>query len=71
MQENTQEAHPTPGGYNRVDPDDGMIVWTECECGWKTRKHKAGRRHRIIATQPFFCPKCGTELSSTSVYGRK
>lgn len=58
-----------PGGYNRVDSENPSLVWTECSCGrYKTRKRQAGRRMpRMVIGQPFPCPKCGKELSSSTV----
>jgi len=58
-----------PSSYNRVHPDDGGKVRTECECGWRNRWHKAGGRPpSLVICMPFMCPKCGKQLSLNTVY---
>lgn len=55
-----------PGGYNRHD--GGSIVWSECQCGWKSRKRQAGRRAavEVILAAPFNCPDCGAKVSDST-----
>ena len=54
-----------PGGYNRIDGD---MVYTQCQCGWKTRKRKPGQKPpKKVFVTPFHCPKCNMVLSETTV----
>ena len=56
-----------PAGYNKIQ-EKPHKVWTECSCGWKSRKRTPGvRMPRAVLLEPFKCPKCGKELSAHKV----
>ena len=43
-----------------------QLGWTECPCGWRTRKRRLGKRPSLIMFQPFHCPDCGKKLSENT-----
>ncbi len=55
-----------PSSYNRVQ-ESPHRVWTECKCGWKTRKRKPGKPPSGVVFTPFHCPKCDVVLSANTV----
>jgi hypothetical protein len=43
--------------------DKNNKVWSECRCGWRSKKRTPGKRPRLIVFRPFHCPKCNKEMS--------